>query len=285
MEKKKGVDEKEKIGDLTIYPVVKDTDLPKGPRELNPILPGTHSMGCFIGPVKSGKSTIVSNLMLRDEFYNDYFDQTWIISPTVFNDQTSRFLREKHHGNCFDYYSDHLIENIISYQESFPMDDRGSYCVVLDDVVGEVRRTAKINSFVTKFRHYSPKGAMVLFCSQKFRALVNSIRVNMTFCMFSRVYNMKERTAILEEMSDIYGPEGVFEDLWDQATAKPYGFLYCKLDVTPPEAYINFETQIFPTNGDTVVRDEDSGSESDSPEEDSQRGPVSSGKKNLKRKN
>ena len=53
------------------------------------------------GPSGSGKSTLLNSLLLRKSFYNDMFDNVTIISPTIKNDQTSRFLHEKYKGSCF----------------------------------------------------------------------------------------------------------------------------------------------------------------------------------------
>ena len=47
----------------------------------------------MVSPVKTGKSTIISNLLLNEGFYgHEYFDDVFIISNTINNDQTSRFV-------------------------------------------------------------------------------------------------------------------------------------------------------------------------------------------------
>ena len=57
----------------------------------------------MISPVKTGKSTIVSNLLLSDLCYGqDFFDDVQIISNTIKNDVTSRFLNKAF--NVYDYY-------------------------------------------------------------------------------------------------------------------------------------------------------------------------------------
>ena len=77
----------EKNSDLNILPV---KDLPDDdPRPLNPILPKPPSLLLMISPIRTGKSTIISNLLLNSNFYGqDFFDETIVFSPTINNDKT-----------------------------------------------------------------------------------------------------------------------------------------------------------------------------------------------------
>ena len=73
---------------------VKDFDEGKT-KPLHPHLPQPPACVLMVSPVKTGKSTIISNLLLNPAFYGpDYFDDTFIISNTINNDLTSRFLKE-----------------------------------------------------------------------------------------------------------------------------------------------------------------------------------------------
>ena len=69
-----------------------------------------------VGQIRSGKSTMLNSLILRKSFYNDMFDNVTIISPTIQNDQTSRFLYEKYKGSCYTEYSDEIIQNVVKRQ-------------------------------------------------------------------------------------------------------------------------------------------------------------------------
>ena len=87
---------------LEILPV-KDPDRPKNvlARVPSEVLPDIAKNCCIliIGKVRSSKSTIISNLMLPPQMYNDLFENVIIISPTASQDATSRFLVDKHHQN------------------------------------------------------------------------------------------------------------------------------------------------------------------------------------------
>ena len=64
-------------------------------KPLHPHLPQPCANVLHISPVKTGKSTIISNLLLSPEFYGqDYFDRVKIMSNTINSDDTSRFLKE-----------------------------------------------------------------------------------------------------------------------------------------------------------------------------------------------
>ena len=48
----------------------------------------------FNGSVRTGKSTILMNMIYNDNFYKDLFDKVIFISPTVHNDLTLKHCAE-----------------------------------------------------------------------------------------------------------------------------------------------------------------------------------------------
>ena len=85
--------------DLDILPVKEDGTEQKLPRPLHPHLPNIASgqVGILISPVKTGKSTIISNLLLNENFYKDCFDmmksfKTLLIIRIVFHEEKSHLL-------------------------------------------------------------------------------------------------------------------------------------------------------------------------------------------------
>ena len=59
-------------------------------------LPRPPALVLMCSPVKTGKSTIISKLLLNESFFGpEYFDDVHIISNTINNDVTSRFLKER----------------------------------------------------------------------------------------------------------------------------------------------------------------------------------------------
>ena len=85
--------------------ILKIVDPPNTKKKaLHPNLPQPPSLVLMIMPTKTGKSTIISNMLLNKDFYGqDFFDETTMISTTINNDQTSRFMKQAF--NTYDYYS------------------------------------------------------------------------------------------------------------------------------------------------------------------------------------
>ena len=116
--------------------------------------PGGGACLLMISPVRTGKSTIISNLLLGDSemgFYDaqERFHTTTIISNTIANDITSRFLKKAF--DTHDSYSDAIIDGIVNQQKSYEKEDQPDIAVILDDCLGSIRREAKINHLASRF--------------------------------------------------------------------------------------------------------------------------------------
>ena len=207
---------------------------------VHPNLPQPPSLLLMISPVKTGKSTIISNLFLNEDFYGqDHFDQTIVISPTIHNDKTSRFLKKC--ADCYDEYSDELINQIIGDQMSYNDDlsMRPSIALVLDDIIGLIRREAAVNSLASRFRHYGIE--LLLMSAQNFRKVSPVIRSNATHVIIGSPFpNSKELGKIAEEYGDMFGGYDNFLKIYHTATPKKYDFLYLDLTENPPIARSKF---------------------------------------------
>ena len=239
--------------DLDILPIKEDGTEQKLSKPLHPHLPNIANgqVGILISPVKTGKSTIISNLLLNPNFYKDQFDMVYIISNTINNDRTSRYLKEEFPETIFDDLSriDEVIQNIINYQDSFPRGEKPFIAVVLDDFLG-IKKSSKINYLATRARHYNI--GLLLFASQLFRGLETTIRQNATFAIIgSPNPNEKEILKMSEEFGDRYGGQQNFLKLYKEASKKKYGFLYLDLQSNPSKAYSTFNKLIYENNSET----------------------------------
>ena len=133
-------------------------------KALHPNLPHPPSLVLMIMPTKTGKSTIISNMLLNKDFYGqDFFDETTIISTTINNDQTSRFMKQAF--NTYDYYDDSLIHDIVKRQNQYEKADMPSMCLVVDDCLGE--KTTALNNLSSRYRHSNID--LFILSSQLFR--------------------------------------------------------------------------------------------------------------------
>ena len=201
---------------------------------------GGGSLLLMIAPVKCGKSTIISNLFLNEDFYGqEFFDDVKIISNTIKNDITSRFLNKAF--EVYDFYSDEIIDGIVEHQKSFEKVDQPQIAVVLDDCLGSIKRESKINHLASRYRHFNIK--MLIISSQKFTGSVSPIiRANATDIIVGSPFpNQKELMRIAEEYGDQFGGPDNWLKLYRKATPNKYDFCYMDLQSNPPIMYSNFE--------------------------------------------
>jgi hypothetical protein len=120
--------------------------------------------------------------------------------------------------------------------------------IILDDLLGSDAFTKKTKSVLTnamiKNRHMG-----VVFCLlvQSIKAVPKNIRLN---CSVFQLASFKNKKVILEdiydEVSNVIGIDQ-FEELYDHATAKPYGSLI--IDTTNGKRFLsNLDSELFIDN-------------------------------------
>tara|TARA_R110000772_G_scaffold229280_1_gene340135 strand:+ start:1455 stop:2207 length:753 start_codon:yes stop_codon:yes gene_type:complete len=215
---------------------------------LHPNLPQVDGFGggalvLLVSPVRTGKSTLISNMLLNDQFYDaqERFDNTTIISNTIANDITSRFLRKAF--DTHDHYDDQIVESLVKTQKSYDKDEQPEIAVVLDDCLGSIRREAKINHLCSRFRHFNIK--LLVISSQNFRACSPIIRQNATNVIVGSPFpNQKELGKMAEEYGDVFGGGENWLKIYAKATPSRYDFLHMDFQSNPPKAFRNFEELI-----------------------------------------
>jgi hypothetical protein len=223
---------------------------------IHPHLPQIEGFGggaCVltISPVKTGKSTLISNMLLNSDFYDaqERFDSTHIISNTIANDVTSRFLKEAF--DCYDQYNDSIIDGIVEKQKEYPKEDQPEIAVVIDDCLGSIKREGRINHLASRFRHFNIK--LLVISSQNFRAVSPIIRQNATNVIVGSPFpNRKELLKIAEEYGDLFGGAEKWIALYKKATPERYNFIHMDLQSNPPKMYRNFDELIAEGERDTM---------------------------------
>ena len=231
-----------------VIPVKDPEQKPSRFSDLHPHLPRVDGVGggallLLISPVKTGKSTLISNVLLNDSFYDaqERFDSTTIISNTIANDVTSRFLRKAF--DTHDHYNDDIVNGIVERQKSYEKEDQPEIAVVLDDCLGSIKREAKINHLASRFRHFNIK--LLIISSQNFRMCSPIIRQNATNVVVGSPFpNQKELGKMAEEYGDSFGGPDNWLRIYQLATPNRYDFLHMDFQSNPPKAYHNFETLI-----------------------------------------
>jgi len=237
---------------LEILPI-KDTFIKRKPlpRPVNPVLPDPKSgfVLLLVQKIKQGKTTKIVNFILNPAFYKDVFDNVFLISNTLNQDNSYIPIKEKYGGTCYENYSDGHINNIIEYHKSYDQDDpdRPRSLVVLDDCAnaGFKKNSAMVNYLATRSRHYLGGGGLIV-SSQSLNTINPVIRTQATAIVLGKTTNKKELITTYEHYGHNFGDEDKFYEMLKYATSKPYGFLYINLDKQQPEAYSNFTEQLYP---------------------------------------
>jgi len=222
-----------------IFPV-KDPPKEKPRKITHPNLPELPCIMTLVMPTKSGKSTILSNLLLRDEFYKGAMDNVTIMSNTIDQDVTSRFLRES--CDCYTGYDDSVLAGIVEQQKSFDKDDAPFIGMIFDDILGSVKRNSYLNHLVTRSRHFNV--GLLAISVQSFKAVGPTIRNNTNAFICGNLQNMSELDKISAEFSGMFGGDDNFRKIYNKATEVRYDFLYLDLQSNPARAFRNFEEQL-----------------------------------------
>ena len=235
--------------DLTIRPIkpLEITDNDDYHEHLPSIKRNSGSLILLVGTTNSGKTTLINNLLLNSNFWgrrkgnaSGAFEQVYIFSPSLYLDDSCRFLTENF--NCYSDFDDvdKVLNNIKTQTLSIPKDKRPRLCIIVDDAVGLIERNSSLNYMATRFRHVNSNMIMSI---QSFRAASPVVRVNANYViLMSGLINEKELEKISEEYNDLY--KGTLIFCYKKYAPKKYDFIACDLRKNPPKMYQGFHTEI-----------------------------------------
>jgi hypothetical protein len=231
-----------KNDDLNITPIsLKDFTCKQSKHKVMPKLP---LRGVILAPSGSGKTVLLSNLILK--MYRGCFERVYVFSPSVNVDQTweavkkyqTDVMKVKETDNeklYFDNYNPEDLERIIDTQHKVILHMKKSkhshlfsVLVIVDDFADDPsfsRHSKLLHSLFTRGGHNS---ISTIVSSQKFNAVAPIIRVNATFLVVYRLRNTKDLETLLEELSAMM-PRKELLELYQLATKEPYSFLYINL--------------------------------------------------------
>lgn len=209
--------------------------------KLDKRLPQPPFLGIVQGGVRSGKSVLMTNLVLNPSFYrDDIFDHVVVVSPTCHNDDSLKPLAEC--CTVFAEYDDEIVESLVKIANK--QREKGEkidhVLLILDDCVGMIQRGSAIANLCTRYRHYK---ISIIITSQLFRAVPNVCRTNMSFYIIFKTENAKELAKMEEELGTTI-PN--FMKLYSAATKEKYHFMY--INFRHMSVYENFEKLLWQKN-------------------------------------
>jgi DNA helicase HerA-like ATPase len=192
------------------------------------------------GSVRTGKSTLLMNLIYNNNFYKGKFDKIIFISPTSLNDLTLKHLSEDDDilkiSENLDKIDD-IIKAIIEHKEEDKEEKEAYYLIIFDDMLGYIKPKSYVSFLCSRYRHFK---LSLIFTSQNFRSIPPIIRTNASAYLIFKSNNRKEYKKYVEEFEGVFEH---FEEIYKIATEEPYNFLF--LNLKKGEAYHNFGGKSF----------------------------------------
>ena len=206
-----------------------------------------HPFRMYIcGSSGSGKTNMMLNLLSKDVFYKDYFDEIFVISPTASSLDKSYKVLDLPQNR---YYQPNtgIVDRIMEINregiERKGIKNTPKVLVILDDIIS-YKKFVNSNSLIKLFvmgRHYN---ISLIVLSQAYHRIPKSIRLNCScFCYFRG--SQKEVKVICEDLC----PPGVshkgFTETINKVTKKRYSFLFVDLNRPQEDRYKqNFDMRI-----------------------------------------
>ena len=226
--------------------ILKVKDLKEDDRfsDIHENLPKMPCLGLLIGSVRSGKSNLLVNFFMNEDFYKGMFDTVTFISNTLHTDNKGVLLSK--HFNCYDHYEDSMISGIMKEQAQYKRDERPSYALILDDILTQdFSKSNAVSFFSTRFRHYID---FYLISTQSFRAVSGMIRNNANSVFICRQQNKMELEKIAEEYGGMVGGKENFFKHYKNIHSSPYQVMYLDLQSNPARILRNFEEVVWEGN-------------------------------------
>ena len=220
----------------------------------------------FVGVSGSGKGVCMLDLILRH--YRGCFARIYLFSPSATLDKGWDPLRayvskelgvdEKKERWCFDTFDAKALEGqidtqmkIADYCKKRKMSKIPGVLWIVDDFADDERVMHNnhnlIASLAIRSRHF---GGNLFVATQKFRALANVIRVNLSALFIWPAPNWKERKAIVEELAGHHSPEEI-EEMLRHVGQKPHGFLFANLKAKPEDMFLDSLTKKLSVSSDS----------------------------------
>lgn len=219
----------QKKSNLKIYPPRKEEDFVKIDRDLHPFYQSMFSKNgacLFISaPPGSGKTSYISNLLGRQEYFKDLFEGgVFICSPTIHNDIGGGVLRAVADHIETEYseeYAKNMFKILNGDDEDIDEESNGLSCLLFDDCMGSF----KVNTFVGRLcsmcRHLK---TLIIFSNQRVVGVPSNIRANISHTVTYNQPSQKELDRIIE-LHSAFGGEETFMKAYQDACSVRYGTL------------------------------------------------------------
>ena len=226
----KDIDKKVKV-DYKIYPPRKETDFVKIDRDLHPFYASMFEKNgavLFIAaPPGSGKTSYISNLLGREEYFKDLFEAgVFVCSPTIHNDIGAGVIRAvaDHMEDDFsEEYAKNIFQILSGDDEDSDDEGNGLACILFDDCMGAFSQNTFVGRLCSMCRHLK---SVIMFSNQRVVGVPSGIRANISHSVTYNQPSAKEFAALLD-LHSAFGGEDNFIQMYQEACSVRYGALLC----------------------------------------------------------
>jgi hypothetical protein len=198
----------------------------------------------FNGSSGSGKSNLIISMLTRPEFYLNYFDYVFILSPNFDRDDSYRHIdkliakqQRTKKGTIFQTYEKYdaeemsqIIAELNEAVEKLPKSKRKRVLFLLDDILEDkaLLNSSFLSLLFTRGRHLN---ASIWFSTQSYKSTPRKLRLQLSDVILFSPRNLSEKKMIYEEFSAGLSPD-MFDAIVDMIFSKPFSFLVIRPNQT-----------------------------------------------------
>jgi len=243
------------------------------PQSQTEILPKLPLRALVLGPGSSGKTTMLTRLLVDKAFYGGKFSRIYWISPSATVDDGldplrayAAKLQDQEKDPTFrDDFDVQFLKDLLDRQKRMTehLKARGAkrrfnICIVIDDHADNPaamhRAGGILETLYVRARHF---GVSTIVSSQKLKLMSPTVRVNLTALFIFRLRNHHDLIeGVVREYSALVDAKTLLA-MYRKAVERPYGFLYVNLLAGDLDQmfYSSFQSR-FVVGGVGVVKDE-----------------------------
>lgn len=207
---------------------------------IHPLLPTHPALVAIVAPRKSGKTTLLINMLTRSDMFKGFFHQIHIYSPTIDLDPkwkiVAKHLPEEMLHNHFDEEEfaqtlDTIRDEETTRNQKHSSKKKQNILFVFDDSASEKglfsrNMTSPTIQAAFTSRHYNVSMWIV---SQAYKAISPGFRNNVHHWIIFNTPNENEAKKMAEELSGPLNAKQFLKLLFD-VTSKPFHFLYINFE-------------------------------------------------------
>lgn len=228
---------------LKIKPLETEGNFPQRPLMKENIIPRMASSSLIVGGTGSGKTVLLVNLLIRPEFYKDYFDRMYLFSPTGGTDPTFKLLIKSKQLKKQDVITtdfESRLSDIVNEQQAH-VESLGNefkakkICVIFEDL-SSLKRLQRSEAFEQCFVQNRHLAMMVFAVVHKLSALTRVARLQAANIFFFPSPN-SEVEILIDENAPPNLTKDQFREVIRLATAGSHNFLHINNRVPYAERY------------------------------------------------